>query len=129
MFSMTQEEFGSMLGVGPRIVQKWEKSNAEISDSVDKLLKLLVKDREEEAIIQPREDIDPEHKKNEISVLVNNTIFEDPGRMAMLVTFLSRNHERLIKDEIYRLYVERIIVRSKNEKKASDINSMLEDGD
>ncbi len=41
--NLTQEKFGEILGLGTRMVQKIEKGDSDISDSVDKLLKMIVK--------------------------------------------------------------------------------------
>lgn len=43
-------------------------------------------------------------------LVVNEGIFEDPLRMSQLIGFLSKHHQKLLKDKMYELYHARIIL-------------------
>ena len=56
-----------------------------------------------------------EKSSNLEEFIVNDGVFEDPLRMNLLVRFLSRNHQKLMEDEMYQLYHGRIIFDYKEE--------------
>lgn len=41
-------------------------------------------------------------------ICLSNELFSNPDQLAQLTRFLVRNHERLIKDDIYGMYYEKI---------------------
>ncbi len=52
--------------------------------------------------------INVESKKDTIMINLDDTIFNDPKRMNMLVRFLSKHHVQFMDDELFQLYYDRI---------------------
>lgn len=70
-------------------------------------------------------------EKETIQVELSDSLLSDRTDMASLVTFLSRNHERLMKDELYSLYIHRaanlLEVEKIEEEKKRKIQEIRED--
>lgn len=75
-FGFNQEKFGQMLGVGQRIVQKWEKGDSEISDTCQKLLEMKLKYSIDlnSQIVKEEPEAYNLNKKNSVEDIISDSI-------------------------------------------------------
>lgn len=131
---LTQSEFADLLGVDYRTIQNYE-SGKSIPNSKQKLIKFIIEDYENNVQSTARgstsnsSELEFSPQKSDsrsIRVVLDNTLLNDRERMAQFVRFLLRNHDDLIKDELYLMYVGKIVLQYKQQKKKGDIDNILE---
>lgn len=75
-FGKTQKEFGELLGVGQRTIQKWESDESDISETAQKLLTILINQGEEILGVSTRNTSFEKDKEVSIEETIANAVLE-----------------------------------------------------
>lgn len=118
---LNQTDFGKMLGVGLRIVQRWEKGERDVSPTIQLLLDLILKDKKE---AQPVKDLEPPIKRDDFQEEKSLTDISERFNEIMIQKNL--NYSSLGDIIGYSDVAVGKIIKGKNKPKFEAIKSVLE---